>query len=321
MLAMGEGWGSEGQDYPGVTPGVAGVEADGRTVVRYELDDLGVGTAQGAWQSERFSDLEFSLNKTNNGFDVVVANNSDLSFDTWGVVVDGLGWIAADELPARGEAKVAARANPARGGRYEPVILEAVQRRGFSSDRFYEQEFQVVYPMASFAERMAPALTENGVHFFGFTSDSVHDVIVDGKSAAAGGRTLLVVEVPDDGGILAARTSVRPRLLGVDGASSVEQYYEEIFAYGADALYFHYTVPESLEGGRINPGFTTLAVAEYYDWLQNEFVGFEWGDTLDLTSAASPTGELVVRATTDEEDRFFEEQLTLARFRFDWSEQ
>jgi hypothetical protein len=319
-MRMTPGWNPEGQDYPGVTPGVAAAGPDGSTAITYELEDLGVGTAQGAWTADHVGDIGFTLAKTENGFDLVVANSTDLSFDIWGVVVDGLGWIASEDLLAQGEGSVAARPNSRRNPRYEPIILEAVQRRGFVGGDFYENEYQQVYPMAVFAEQMSTNLESNGIHFFGFTSDATHDVVVDGQVADSPGRSLFVVEVPDDGSVLAARTNVRPTLLAVEGASSVEQYYEEIFAYGAEAVYFHYAVPPGVTGGKISPGFTSLSVSEIYDWTRGVFVAFEWGDQLNLTGVSSPTGEVVVRAARDTDSRFFDESLTMSRFTLDWSQ-
>ncbi len=320
-LQMATGWSSEGQDFSGITPGVAAAGADGRATVTYDLEDLGVGAAQGAWTADHAGDMGFTLTKTDNGFDVVVANRTDFSFDIWGVVVDGLGWLASEDLLAQSGGSVSARPNSRRNPRYEPVILEAVQRRGFTGSDFYETEYQQVYPMAVFAEQMSTDLENNGVFFFGFTSDGTHPVAIDGKATNAPGRSLFVIEVPDDGSVLAARTNVRPRLLAVDGSSSVEQYYDEIFAYGAEAVYFHYLVPDGIAGGKISPGFTSLAVSEVYDWTRGEFVEFEWGDPLNLTGISSPTGEVVVRASRDADSQFFDESLTLSRFTLDWSQQ
>ena len=199
------------------------------------------------------------------------------------------------------------------------MILEAVQRRGFIGGDSYENEYQQVYPMALFAEEMSNDLNDKGVHFFGFTSDATHAVDVDGKAAQSSGRSLFVVEVPDDGSVLEARTSVRPRLLAVEGASSIEQYYEEIYAYGAEAVYFHYVVPDGVTGGKISPGFTSLSVSEVFDWTRGGFVEFEWGDPLDLIGLTSPTGELVIKAGRDSGSQFFDESLTLSRFTLDWS--
>ena len=319
-LRMAPGWNSEGQDYPGVTPGVAALDSEGRAAIAYELEDLGVGTAQGTWTADEAGDIGFTLQKTDSGFDVVVANRTDFTFDLWGVVVDGLGWLASEDLVAQSEGSGAARPNTRRNARYEPVILEAVQRRGFVGGDFYENEYQQVYPMAVFAEQMSHDLEDNGVHFFGFTSDAIHSVHVDGKAAESTGRSLFVVEVPDDGSVLAARTSVRPRLLAVEGSSSVEQYYEEIYAYGADAVFFHYVVPDGVTGGKISPGFTSLSVSEVFDWPRGAFVEFEWGDPLDLTAVTSPTGEVVVKAGRDSNSQFFDESLTLSRFTLDWSD-
>lgn len=319
-LRMADGWNSEGQDYPGVTPGVAAADAGGRATITYELEDLGVGTAQGLWTADEAGDLGFTLQKTDSGFDVIVANRTDFSFDIWGVVVDGLGWLASEDLAADSEGSVSARPNTRRNPRYEPVILEAVQRRGFIGGDFRENEYQQVYPMALYAEEMSSDLKENGVHFFGFTSDATHRVDVDGRAAESPGRSLLVVDVPDDGSVLEARTTVRPRLLAVDGASSVEQYYDEIFAYGAEAVYFHYVVPDGVTLGKISPGFTSLSVSEVFDWTRGSFVEFEWGDSLDLIGVTSPTGELVIKAGRDSRSQFFDESLTLSRFTLDWGE-
>jgi len=318
QLAMETGWLSEGQNFPGAAAGVTSRDGEGRSVVTYQLDDLGVGTAQGRWQSDDGPNFSFTLQPTENGFDVVVNNPSRLTFDTWGVVVDGLGWLAADSLLPAGEGTVAARPNNRRTGRYQPVIMEAVERRGFLGDDFYQNEYQQVYPMTTFAERAAPTLTENGIHFFGFTDNAVYELEFDGSFTESTGATLYVVRVPDDQSILAARTSVRPQLLSVEGSSSVEQYYEEIYAYGADAIFLHYVVPTGITAGKISPGFTTLSSSQIYDWNAAEFVNFEWGENLDLRSVVSPTGEVVVRAGRADDDQFFDESLTLSRFSLDW---
>jgi hypothetical protein len=314
---MAAGWRSEGQQYSGITPGVA-TESDGRAAITYDLEDLGVGAAQGAWAAEEAGDISVALQKTDAGFDVVVSNRTDFTFDSWGVIVDGLGWLASEDLAAQSEGSVSARPTSRRNPRYEPVIVEAVQRRGFVGGDYYENEYQQVYPMASFAEQMSPDLKDNGVHFFGFTSDATHSVDIDGTSAEAPGRSLVIVEVPEDGSVLAARTGVRPRLLAVEGASSVEQVYEEIYAYGAEAVYFHYVVPDGVTGGKISPGFTSLSVSEVFDWTRGAFVAFDWGDPLDLISVTSPTGEVVVRAGRDAKSQFFDESLTLSRFTLEW---
>lgn len=319
QLRMAEGWSSEGQNFPGAAPGVVVTDGSGQAVVEYELDDLGVGTAQGGWTADRFGDLSFELQPNGTGFDVVVTNNTDMVFDTWGVVVDGLGWLAADALPAQSESSVAARANSRRNSRYQPVIMEAVERRGFVGDDFYASEYQRIFPMTAYVEQVSPAIKENGIHFFGFTDDSVHRLEINGSSSESTGSALVVVEVPDDLSVLAARTSARPRLLGVDGSSSVEQYYEEIYAYGANSVYLHYAIPPGVTTGEISPGFTTLSVSEVYDWSRGTFVEFEWGEPFNLSSVASPTGEVVVRASRDANDQFFDESLTLARFSLEWS--
>jgi len=319
-LSMETGWNPEGQNYPGVTPGVVAAGADGRTAITYELEDLGVGTAQGVWTAETAGDIGFTLQQTESGFDVVVANRTDLTFDIWGVVVDGLGWLASEDLVAQTDGTVSARPNTRRNPRYEPVILEAVQRRGFVGGDFYENEYQQIYPMVTFAEQMATDLENNGIHFFGFTNDASHAVDVDGKTAESPGRSLFVVEVPDDGSVLASRTSTRPRLLAVEGSSSVEQYYEEIFAYGAESVFFHYVVPAGVTDAKISPGFSSLSISEVYDWVRGTFVEFEWGDSLNLSTGASPTGEVVVRASRDSDSQFFDEPLNLSRFSLDWGE-
>ncbi|NND02080.1 MAG: hypothetical protein HKN91_04775, partial [Acidimicrobiia bacterium] len=287
-------------------------------VVTYDLEDLGVGTAQGVWAQEETASLEFTVAATDNGFEINVDNRTGDDFQTWGFIVDGRGFLASEPLLAQTQGSVEARITNRLNNRFQPVIMEAVERRGFASDDFYVNEYQQVYPMALFAEQMAPALKENGIHFFGFTDSEEYSIEVNGDTAETTGSTLLVAAVPDDGSILAARTSARPRLLSVDGSASVEQYYEEIYAYGAEAVYFHYVVPNSANAGSIDPGFTRLSVSSVYDWVVGDYVEFEWGDTLDFNRVASPTGEIVIKAARGQEDQFFDESLNLSRFSVDW---
>ena len=318
-LRFEEGWSPEGQALPGTTPGVVDIDDSGRAAVNYELEDLGVGTAQGRWTSDTTTSLDFSLAPTENGFDVTVTNKSDNSFHTWGVVVDGQGWISSDELVAGNSGTVAARPSDRRNSRYEPIIMEAVQRRGFRGEDFYGGLYQEMLPMTMLAEQLEPRLDDNGVHFFGFTDNNDFALEFDGKGTASAGLTLLVVEIPEDGSILAARSAAKPELLAVEGASSVEQYFEEIYAYGADALYFHYTVPDGIATAKVSPGFTSLDKAEIFDWGRGEFVGFEWGEPINLPRFVSPTGDVVVKAGRDAEGRFFDDSIFLSRFSLDWS--
>ncbi len=317
-LRFGDGWNSEGQAFPGAESGVTSTDSAGRTVISYDLADLGVGTAQGAWAEDTTTELVFTVAATDNGFTINASNPTSNVFQTWGFVVDGLGFLASEPLVAQGEGSVEARITNRRSNRFQPVIMEAVERRGFFDENFYATEYQQIFPMAVFAEQMAPGLKENGIHFFGFTEDEEYPIEVNGDSAASTGSTLLVAEVPDDGSILAARTSARPRLLGVEGSASVEQYYEEIYAYGAEAVYLHYVVPNSANGGSVEPGFTRLSNSSVYDWVVGDYVAFEWGDTLDFNRVTSPTGEVVIKAARAEDDQFFDESLNLSRFSMNW---
>ena len=83
-------------------------------------------------------------------------------------------------------------------------------------------------------------------------------------------------------------------------------------------VFFHYAVPAGVSSGKISPGFTSLSVSEVYDWSRGSFVEFDWGDPLNLDTMASPTGEIVVRASRDSDSQFFDESLTLSRFTLDW---
>ena len=318
-LRFEDGWSPEGQALPGTTPGVVDIDDAGRAAVNYELEDLGVGTAQGRWASETKTSLDFSLAASDNGFDVTVTNNSNNTFHTWGVVVDGQGWISSDELVAGTDGTVAVRTSTRRNSRYEPIIMEAVQRRGFRGEDFYGGQYQEMLPMTMLVEQIEPRLDDNGVHFFGFTDNNNFALEFDGKQTASSGLTLYVVEIPEDGSILAARTTAKPRLLAVDGASSVEQYFEEIYAYGADAIYFHYTVPDGIATAKVSPGFTSLDKAEVFDWGRGEFVEFEWGEPISIARFISPTGDVVVKAGRDAEGRFFDDSIFLTRFSLDWS--
>ncbi len=70
--------------------------------------------------------------------------------------------------------------------------------------------------------------------------------------------------------------------------------------------------------GVIRPSFTQLRKVEVYDWASRSFVPYDWGDPIDLATKRSPGGELIVRASLNEDQEFFEESLQLQRFQLSW---
>jgi hypothetical protein len=203
---------------------------------------------------------------------------------------------------------------------YEPVISEAVGRRPYDPD-FPIPTYEVVYPLAAFAEQEAPGLRDRESFVFGFTDGRDLPITMDGRSGDAAGTTLLLrrFALPSDAAVLLG--GVRPEVLSVVGASSVERYGDEIYAYGADEVYFHYEVPAGApERAEIDPSFTQLDDVAVFDWAAGEFVPFEWGVPFTIDDVASTSGEVVIRARRDAaDDRFFDESITLSRYAMRWS--
>ncbi len=293
-----------------------------RSGVTFELEDLGVGTTQAQWTEPQSVALDVALvdsalpDNVGVAREASVVNTGEWSYWAWGMVVNGLGYTAQDPLPPGGDGTVAIRIAGARV-LYEPVIAETMNRRAFSIEEFDPNDFTRVNALAAYAEGQVPDLRGSGVFFFGFTDSPQPALSVDGRRAEAAGTTLVVKRLELEGADAVSLGFVRPELLDVVGAASVEGFYDEIYAYGADEVLFRYLVPEGVERAEISPGFTRLQVAEAFRWDTGEFEPISWGVDFALEPYVNPGGELVVRGTS--EDDFFDDTLTLARYQLTWS--
>ncbi|MFQ5555490.1 MAG: hypothetical protein ACE5GC_09005 [Acidimicrobiia bacterium] len=316
-IALPEGWKSQPAAGFGGAVGRQAVTDDGRPAVFFDLDDLGVGTTQATWTQDDAMELDVTLTADGKSRDATVINSTPWEFWGWGVVVNGAGHTAAEPLMPGAEGTLTIRLSRARDI-YEPVIAEAVNRRSFDIDGFQRGRFTLVSALAGYAEVQLSDLRGSGVYFFGFTDTPAPRISVDGKRTDAPGTTLVVKELDLAGADVVSLGAVRPELLEVTGASSVEGFYDEIYAYGANEVYFRYLVPEGAPGsGSINPGFTRLDTVDAYRWDTQEFETIEWGEPLDLAAYSSPGGDLVVRASSG--DEFFDEALRLSRYELTWA--
>ncbi|CAN5396203.1 hypothetical protein BH24ACT7_BH24ACT7_18300 [soil metagenome] len=308
VLALADGW----QAYPvGAEFGgsmVEGVVRD-RTVV-FELEDLGLGSTQVRWGSDGVA-LEATVDDTAEGLVVSVTNNTGSFLDAWGVVVGGRGFGAGDPLPAGASGSVTVV--PGRVAGTDPALVPAAVRTG--SDVAYE----MVRPLAAHLEATWPVLEEDAAYVFGITGDRTVDVEIDGRTAQGTGTTLLVLRLDLADEALAGLGAVTPQLLAVDGASTIERYGDEIYAYGADSVVFHYSVPSGIPPASINQVTTRLTEIEIYDWEAAEFVPFALERVIDPVRHLSAGGEMLVRASVADENDFMDQSVRLQSFALRWT--
>ncbi len=314
-LAFPDGWQIAPAQGFGFASGVQ--DADDPQSITFNLQDLGVGAAEARVSGAEPLQLDVAVGE---GGVTTVTNSSPYTFWSWGLVVDGVGYTVTtrdgDLVPNQPQELRIAQRN--RGTRYEPVVLETAQRRAFADPNFYETTYQVLSALSYEAESIDRKLLRDGTYFFGFTDSLDTPVAIDGRNLAAAGSTLFIKEF-DLPASLRQDRPVIPTLLDVTGSSSVEQYYDEIYAYGADEFLFRYDLPVDVSGsGVIRPSFTQLRKVEVYDWASRSFVPYDWGDPIDLATKRSPGGELIVRASLNEDQEFFEESLQLQRFQLSW---
>lgn len=313
VLALQDGW--QARPSGGTLGGavVDGVVGDGE--VAFSLDDLGLGTTQLRW-SEGAVALDAEVLPADEGLEVTVTNRSPWTLWAWGVVVDGMGYTGQDALAPGAGGKVTVR----RGGigvGYEPAVSEAVARRPYDETVRYA----VVQPMALYAEQVWPASRDRLAYVFGLTDERALDVEFDGRVDGSTGTTLLQRRIDFDPTLRASLGSVRPEVMAIEGASSVERYGNEVYAYGADSVVLAYQVPPGAPPAAvIDPSFTQLEEVEVYDWATGEFVPFTWGSVFDPADLTSAGGELFIRAAPGEEDEFFDDAIRLQAFAMRWVE-
>lgn len=315
-LSFPDGWRIVPSEGFGLASGVRD-PADVQSII-FTLEDLGVGAAEA--RVDGLDPVAVRIDVDADGT-ASVTNNTSLIFWNWGLVVDGVGYAVSsrDGDFEPGATATLAVAQRRRGNRYEPVILETAQRQAVSDPNFYETTYQTLNALSYHAETLDQDLARDGTYFYGFTDSFESRLAIDGRALDAAGSSLLIKEFSLPASVRTDRP-VRPTLLDVEGSATVEQYYDEIYAYGADTVWFRYEVPaDAPTTGSIRPPFTQLRVAEVYDWAERGFVPYTWGDPLDVASVVSPGGELILRASLDEEQEFFEESLQLVAFELTWS--
>ncbi|HEX9645600.1 MAG TPA: hypothetical protein VGC11_16530 [Acidimicrobiia bacterium] len=315
-LALPAGWAAAPTAGIGVETGVARTSGNGAILVDFDLEDLGVGATQATAAASPVA-VDVSVTAGDRQITVGVVNRTGVEFWAWGIVVDGVAVASDEALPAGGEAEASARTFGGVGGEvFEPVISVAVSRRLFYDDRFDSADFQMMTGLAGASERQAGQLRREGVYFFGFTDAAPAALAVDGRAAAAEGTTLVVKRVTLDTDTLIALGRAEPDIVSISGASTIEQYSGQVWAYGAQEVVFRYVVPDGVsQSVQVDPGGSQLREVAAYDWAVGEFVTVAWGE--DLDRFLSPAGEIVLRARPPAE-RFFDEGIQLYRYAATW---
>ena len=316
-LSLPVGWDARAPSSgaSGLQVGELAGSRDGRSQVVFQLEDLGVGVVEGSWSDEDVA-IDIAVVFSGGTIDVTVSNNSDWQFSSWGLVVNGVGLGARQPLTPGTSSELTARLT-AGSGFYEPVITTALSRSGLAGSD--QRDYAVAYTLALATEQLVPTLRDDGsVFFFGVTDGVTPDIEVDGKAGRSEGSILVLKEREFDDSELGQLGRALPALLDVVGASSIEQYYNEVYAYGADEVYLRYVVPAGITGTlRVDPGRTQFNRAEVFSWQDNNFVVVSWGDALDPARFMSPAGEVVVKAVAAG-DNFFDDTLRLDRFALQW---
>lgn len=314
-LGFPEGWTAALAD----TGAAAATETGDGTVLTVEMEDLGFVAATGRWAAED-TGVRVITAIVDDGVEVTVINESDTAYWTWGVVVGGRAIATDDPLEAGATATLTVQPGRA-SAPYDPVLSSAVFSGGYSvGPGFSDADYQAVYQLASVAEAMVPDLRGATAFFFGFTDDRSPEIGVDGETVGADGPTLVVRRIVLDADALVALGRAQPSLLAVTGASTIEGYYGEVYAYGAKSVVFRYLLPDRVPGAvRVSPGFTALDRVEAFDWDAGEYVAVAWNADIATTGLVSASGEMVLRAGMEDPDRFFDESLQLDRFAVTWS--
>jgi hypothetical protein len=315
VLALPEGW----QPVPPAS-GIGGGSTSGVVTddgVTFDLDALGLGATEMRWEEDALA-LTETVTVEAEGLAIEVENGTPWTLWGWGAVVNGVGYNGRGSLApgATGVVEVGRT-----GGRIaaDPIIAEAVGRRPYdvaNPNRTYE----TVYPLASYLEQEIPDLRQRGSYLFGVTTERGFTMRLDGRTADSAGSTLLVRRIEIDDTTLARLGGVRPEILSVEGASSIERYGDEVYAYGAEAGYFHYAVPAGAPPrAEIEPSAGGFDRVEIYDWAAGEYRTFTWGTEFDVADVASAGGEVVVRASVTDGDDFFDQAISLQRYAMKWS--
>ena len=295
---------------------------DGAPSMVFDLDALGVGAADAQWRGSGMP-LEIAVATAGEAIQITATNPTDSTFWAWGVVVDGRVVGAEAALESGGSAVLEILKTSGSSNSFGPVINEAAVRRSVDRDR--DDRRQVAVSLGAAVEGIVPEMRYGGTYLYAFTGGSSPTVSVDGVTATPSGTTLFVKQLSLDDAARYLRQRATTQLLGVEGQSSLEAYYGDIYAYGATAVYLRYDVPATKVPAlvRISPGFTRLDIAEAYNWSTGGYDTIAWGTDFDPTRYVSATGELVVRGaveqTDDRFDNFFDESLQLSRWQLTWS--
>ncbi len=268
------------------------------TNVKFDLVDLGVGAVQTLYETE-VTPFSAAGRIESGTIHVDVTNESDVTFWTWGVLFNGRVARGSGALAPGDSGSVSVRGGAGfRGG---GAIADAVS----SSIRFDElgrpdRSYESIWPLSQNFEYLEPSLAPDSAFVFGFTDEYSTPVEVDGRATQAVGVALMAKQVDLDPAARYQLGYVVPQVLSVEGANFVEQYFSDIYAYGADAVYFSYRLPAGgVPGTARFLGGLPFQTAEAYDWQSGEWVPIAWNTEVTLGSTVSAAGDVIVRGLSD----------------------
>lgn len=313
-------WEATRLSVAGINPGATDETVGDRDAITFELDDLGLAAIQVEFDAEGVPVI-VDAEPGGEGLMITATNATPWEFWAWGVVLNGRAISGDGTLAAGAEGVIDAAVGRGTSSQYEGIISAGVTMRRVTDT--VAADFDTVRALSLVAESdISDELRGANLWFFGYTSDPEYSYTIDEVDGVGAGTSLVVkrVSLAEEAALALGRTE--PEILSIVGASSIEGYGPDIYAYGADEVYFKYVVPQGLATTvRVSPGFTAFEVMEVYDWSAGAFVPAEWDRSFALDGLVSPGGEIVVRGSKPEgEDRYYDDSLNLGRFSLRWDQ-
>ncbi|MBT8212068.1 MAG: hypothetical protein KJN71_02875, partial [Acidimicrobiia bacterium] len=320
-IVFPEGWAGSRLSVAGINPGATDTTQGDRDAITFELADLGLAAAQVTWDADEVP-VTVTTEPGGKGLLVTSQNDTEWTFWAWGVVFNGRAISGEGILEPGSTGTIDASIGRGVNSQYEGIIASGVSLRSITDT--VAADYDTIQSLSRVAESdIADQLRGATLWFYGYTSDPEFTYTVDDTEGLGSGIALVAKRVTMDQDARLAIGRAEPEILTITGASSLEGYGPDIYAYGAEDVYFKYVVPEGLARDvRVSPGFTSFEVMEVFDWDTGVFVAAKWDTGFSLDGVVSPGGEVVVRGSKPPEDRdgYYDDNINLGRFSLRWDE-
>ncbi|NNK92024.1 MAG: hypothetical protein HKO87_06290, partial [Acidimicrobiia bacterium] len=319
-IVFPEGWNGARLSVAGINPGATDTTSGERDAITFELADLGLAAVQVDWVADEIP-VAVSAEPGGKGLLVTAQNDTPWSYWAWGFVLNGRAISGEGALEPGATGIVDASIGRGTNTQYEGIIASGVSLRSVAET--VSADYDTIQGLSRVAEAdISDELRDAGLWFYGYTAGPEYTYLVDDTEGVGSGTALVVKRVDLDQESRLAIGRSQPEILSIVGASSVEGYGPDIYAYGAEEVYLKYLVPEGLTGGvRVSPGFTSFDVMEVFDWSTGVFVAAEWDTNFTIDDLVSPGGEVVVRGSKSPSDEgYYDDNLNLSRFSLRWDE-